>query len=75
LAFPGSPRNLADEEGRISFPSTGGAAHILLTDEVDENLTRLDRDSEVERLLTQLKARRTLASAVLTVATASSPAR
>ena len=32
----------------------------LLTDDVHEKLTRLDRDAEVERLLTDLKARRGL---------------
>jgi phage shock protein A len=37
-----------------------GAEVELLTDDVDEKLTRLDRDSEVERLLTELKARRSL---------------
>ena len=37
-----------------------GAEVELLTDDVDEKLTRLDRDAEVERLLTELKARRSL---------------
>jgi phage shock protein A len=32
----------------------------LLTDDVGENLTRLDRDAEVDRLLAELKARRGL---------------
>jgi phage shock protein A len=37
-----------------------GAEVELLTDDVDEKLTSLDRDTEVERLLTELKARRSL---------------
>jgi len=37
-----------------------GAEVELLSDDVDEKLTRLDRDSEVEKLLTELKARRSL---------------
>jgi hypothetical protein len=32
----------------------------LLTDDVGEKLTRLDRDTEVDRLLADLKARRGL---------------
>jgi len=32
----------------------------LLTDDVGEKLTRLDRDAEVDRLLAELKARRSL---------------
>jgi hypothetical protein len=32
----------------------------LLTDDVGDRLTRLDRDAEVDRLLAELKARRGL---------------
>jgi hypothetical protein len=32
----------------------------LLTDDVNDRLTRLDRDNEVERLLADLKSRRAL---------------
>jgi phage shock protein A len=40
--------------------AVSGAEVELLTNDVDERLNRLDRDAEVERLLTELKARRSL---------------
>jgi phage shock protein A len=32
----------------------------LMTDDADERLTRIDRDTEIERLLTELKSRKGL---------------
>lgn len=40
--------------------SLASAEVELLTDEPGERLTRLDRDAHVQRLLTELKARRSL---------------
>lgn len=49
---------------RVHHTEAVASAQVeLLTDDVGEKLTRLDRDSEVERLLSDLKSRRGLPSA------------
>jgi phage shock protein A len=46
---------------RVHHTEAVASAEVeLLTDDVHEKLTRLDRDNEIERLLTDLKARRGL---------------
>jgi phage shock protein A len=46
---------------RVHHTESVATAEVeLLTDDVAERLTRLDRDTEVERLLTDLKTRRSL---------------
>ena len=46
---------------RVHHTEAVASAEVeLLTDDVHERLTRLDRDNEIERLLTDLKARRGL---------------
>lgn len=46
---------------RVHHTEAVAAAQVeLLTDDVGEKLTRLDRDNEVERLLSDLKSRRAL---------------
>ncbi len=46
---------------RVHHTESVAVAEVeLITDDVAEKLTRLDRDTEVERLLTDLKARRRL---------------
>jgi phage shock protein A len=46
---------------RVHHSESVATAEVeLLTDDVAERLTRLDRDTEVERLLTDLKTRRSL---------------
>ena len=46
---------------RVHHTESVASAEVeLLTDDMGEKLTRLDRDNEVERLLTDLKSRRSL---------------
>jgi len=46
---------------RVQYSEAAATAQVeLLTDDVAEKLTRLDRDAEVDRLLADLKARRGL---------------
>jgi phage shock protein A len=46
---------------RVQLTEAVATAEVdLLTDDVNDRLTRLDRDNEVERLLTDLKSRRAL---------------
>jgi phage shock protein A len=48
---------------RVQITEAVATAEVdLLTDDVSDRLTRLDRDNEVERLLTDLKSRRALPS-------------
>ena len=46
---------------RVNHTEATATAELeLITDDVGEKLNRLDRDTEVERLLTDLKSRRGL---------------
>ena len=46
---------------RVAHSEAVATAEVeLLTDDVGDRLTRLDRDAEVDRLLAELKARRGL---------------
>jgi hypothetical protein len=44
----------------MSSSTRTATAEVFLFDDAGERLTRMDRDIEVERLLTELKARRGL---------------